>query len=148
MTTQAFRFVELSSRNREKVGTLSKVARGDKMEVRLVQREGKTSAVQLPPEAAELIGAVLAHLASGKRVAVVAEDQELSPNEASTILGMSRPMVVHRMDVGDLPFRYVGKHRRAKLSDVLSLKQRLDTQRSALQELAEETEMLIRDHGL
>jgi hypothetical protein len=148
MTTQAFRFVELSSRNREKVGTLSKVARGDKMEVRLVQREGKTSAVQLPPEAAELIGAVLAHLASGKRVAVVAEDQELSPNDASTILGMSRPMVVHRMDVGDLPFRYVGKHRRAKLSDVLSLKQRLDTQRSALQELAEETEMLMRDHGL
>ena len=54
----------------------------------------------------------------GEKVAVLAEDREVSPNEAAAILGMSRPLVVHRMDVGDLPFRYVGKHRRAKLRDV------------------------------
>ena len=84
----------------------------------------------------------------GEKVAVLAEDREVSPNEAAAILGMSRPLVVHRMDVGDLPFRYVGKHRRAKLRDVLVLKDKVDKQRVALEELAEETERLIRDHGL
>ena len=36
----------------------------------------------------------------------------------------ARPLVVHRMDIGDLPFRYVGKHSRASLKDVLALKER------------------------
>jgi len=39
-------------------------------------------------------------------VAVLAEDQELSPNGAADVPGISRPLVVHRMDIGDLPFRY------------------------------------------
>ena len=51
-------------------------------------------------------------------------------------------------DVGDLPFRYVGKHRRAKLKDVLALKTKIDAQQAALDALAENTETLIRDHGL
>jgi hypothetical protein len=41
------------------------------------------------------------------RVAVLAEDQELSPNDAGDVMGISRPLVVHRMNIGDLPFRYV-----------------------------------------
>ena len=148
MTDHALHFIKLSDRKRGEVGALSTLAKGDKMEVRVVHAAGETDTVYLPPEAAELVRAVLTHLASGKGVAVLAEDQELSPNDASAILGISRPLVVHRMDVGDLPFRYVGKHRRARLKDVLNLKHRLDQQRSTLHDLAEETEMLIRDHGL
>jgi hypothetical protein len=52
------------------------------------------------------------------------------------------------MDIGDLPFRYVGKHRRAKLADVLALKQKLDKQQAALAGLAADTEDLITSHGL
>ncbi|WP_435369988.1 hypothetical protein, partial [Acinetobacter baumannii] len=63
---------------------------------------------------------LLSRLLNGERVAVLTEDQELSPTDASVILGISRPLVVHRMDIGDLPFRYVGKHRRASLKDVLA----------------------------
>ena len=92
--------------------------------------------------------ALLTRLASGERVAVLTEDQELSPTEASAILGISRPLVVLRMDRGDLPFRYVGKHRRALLRDVLALKARLDARQKALDELAEDTEDLIVNHGL
>ena len=80
--------------------------------------------------------------------AVLAEDQELSPTEASAILGISRPLVVLRMDRGDLPFRYVGKHRRALLKDVLALKSKLDTRQSAMDALADDTEDLIQTHGL
>ena len=84
----------------------------------------------------------------GERVAVLAEDQELSPTEASAVLGISRPLVVLRMDRGDLPFRYVGKHRRALLKDVLALKSRLYARQTAMDALAEDTEDLVETHGL
>jgi hypothetical protein len=62
---------------------------------------------------------LLTRLLNGERVEAIAEQQDVSPTEASAILGISRPLVVLRMDRGDLPFRYVGKHRRAALKDVL-----------------------------
>lgn len=80
-------------------------------------------------------------------MAVIAEQQEVSPTEASAILGISRPLVVLRMDRGDLPFRYVGKHRRAALKDVLALKTKLDVQGSAMQALADDGEDLRVRYG-
>ena len=91
---------------------------------------------------------MLVSLSRGERVAVLSEDAEVTPNEAATILGISRPLVVHRMDIGDLPFRYVGKHRRARLTDVLALKAKLDPQREALRALAADTEALATTHGV
>src|SRR5690606_18613718 len=99
-------------------------------------RDGQEQALSLPPAAVSVVETLLSRLLSGERVAVLAEDQELSPTEASTILGISRPLVVHRMDIGDLPFRYVGKHRRASLKAVLALKAKLDIQRNAMEALA------------
>jgi excisionase family DNA binding protein len=55
-------------------------------------------------------------------VAIVPMEKELSPAEAGKILGLSRPMVVRKMEAGELPFRYEGKHRRCKLEDVLRIK--------------------------
>jgi len=95
-----------------------------------------------------MVETLIARLLSGQRVAVLAEDQELSPSEASAILGVSRPLVVLRMNRGDLPFRYVGKHRRASLEDVLALKAKLDARQKALDALADDTEDLIVTHGL
>ena len=81
-------------------------------------------------------------------MAVLAEDQELSPTEASAVLGISRPLVVLRMDRGDLPFRYVGKHRRALLKDVLALKANLDVRRKAMEDLAADAEDLHLRYGI
>jgi excisionase family DNA binding protein len=55
-------------------------------------------------------------------VVITPIDKELSPADAGKILGISRPMVVRKMDAGELPFRYQGKHRRCKLADVLQIK--------------------------
>lgn len=71
------------------------------------------------------------------------EDQEITPNEASRVLGLSRPLVVRRMEIGELPFLCVGKHRRMKLKDVLSLKDGLDRQQVAVDGLAGQTERLM-----
>jgi hypothetical protein len=145
MTTQVLKFVELTDKDRKKVQGLPAVAKGDTLEMHVVHSSGRQETTSVPPQAAALISTLLEHLGRGEKIAVLVEDQEISPNDAASILGMSRPLVVHRMEVGDLPFRYVGKHRRAKLKDVLALKSKVDAQQTAIDALAEETEKLMRN---
>jgi hypothetical protein len=148
MTTHVLQFVELSDRDRKSAQPLGKLGKGDQVEVRVRRKSGEDQIVKLPPKAASLIEAALGHLLQGERVAVLAEDQELSPNDAAGILGISRPLVVHRMNIGDLPFRYVGKHRRTKLKDVLALKAKIDIQRAAMEALADDAEDLRQRYGV
>ncbi|KAB2758408.1 DNA-binding protein [Brucella anthropi] len=148
MASQVFKFSGLSDRDRKKVAALPKLAEGDRVELRIRRQDGRDQTLALPPAAVSAVETLIDHLLSGERVAVIAEDQELSPTEASVVLGISRPLVVLRMDRGDLPFRYVGKHRRALLKDVLMLKSKLDARQKALDALAEDTEDLVVNHGL
>jgi hypothetical protein len=148
MTTHVLQFVELSDQDRKTAKAFGKLGKGDRVEVRVSRKSGEDQVVRLPPKAAALLETALGHLLQGERVAVLAEDQELSPNDAADILGISRPLVVHRMGVGDLPFRYVGKHRRTKLKDVLALKAKIDMQRSAMEALADDAEDLRRRYGV
>jgi hypothetical protein len=148
MTAQVLQFIELSDADRKATGRLGKLAKGDQIEVHIKRRGGGDQTLSLPPEAASLIESLLSHLSQGERIAVLTENQELSPNDAASILGVSRPLVVHRMDVGDLPFRYIGKHRRTTLRDVLFLKTKIDAQRSAMEALADDAEDLKRRYGV
>lgn len=148
MPSHVVQFTGLSERDRKKVPPLPKLAKGDRVELRVRRQDGQDQTLALPAAAVSVVETLIDRLLSGERVAVLAEDQELSPTEASTILGISRPLVVLRMDRGDLPFRYVGKHRRASLKDVLALKTRLDVRQKTLNALAEDTEDLITTHGL
>ena len=143
MPTSLFQFVELSDRDRRRVTALRRPEPGETVEVRVGSTSAEPNALTLPSKVADLVTDVLNRLARGERVAVLGEDQEITPNEASRILGLSRPLVVRRMEVGDLPFRYVGKHRRMKLKDVVSLKDRLDQQQVVVDSLAEQTERLM-----
>jgi hypothetical protein len=147
MTTHVLQFVELSDQDRKAAKTFEKLGKGDQVEVRVRRQSGEDQIIRLPPNAAALLETALGHLFQGERVAVLAEDQELSPNDAADILGISRPLVVHRMDLGDLPFRYVGKHRRTKLRDVLGLKSQIDAQRAAMEALAKDAEDLEEPRG-
>jgi hypothetical protein len=94
----------------------------------------------LPPRAESLLEAVLDHLLQGERFAVLREDRELSPNDATDILRISRLLVVHRVDIGDLPLRQVSKRRHAKLKGVLALKTKIHAQQKAMQALAADAE--------
>jgi excisionase family DNA binding protein len=148
MASHVVRFAGLSDRDRKKVVPLPKLAAGDSVELHVRRRDGRDQTLALPPAAAIAVETLIDRLLSGENVALLTEDQELSPSEASEILGISRPLVVVRMDRGELPFRYVGKHRRASLKDILTLKARLDARHEALDALAADTEDLIGAHGL
>ncbi len=73
--------------------------------------------------------------------AMAALADELTPEQAGKILGISRPLVVRRMEDGRLPFRYEGSHRRCTLVDVVKLKAAEEKQEQALRELAEMDEI-------
>ena len=148
MTAQVVQFVELSDADRKETGRLGTLAKGDQIEIHIKRRGGEDQTLSLSREAASLIESVLGRLSRGERIAVLTEDQELSPNDAASILGVSRPLVVHRMDIGDLSFRWVGKHRRAMLRDVLALKTRIDSQREAMETLADDALDLKQRYGV
>ena len=145
MTSQVVQFTELTDRDRQ---AMPAIGEGDRIELHIRHRDGDEQTLTLSPAAAAVVETVLTHLRRGERVAVLTDEQELSPNEAAAILGMSRPLVVHRMDVGDLPFRYVGSHRRARLKDVMALKVGFEAQQAAQDALAADTEDLMSGHAL
>lgn len=148
VASQIVHFAKLSDCDRKTATPLPKLVAGDRLELHVRDAGGKERTIPISPSAAAAVVALLEHMLRGERVAVLAEDQELSPSDASAILGISRPLVVSRMDRGDLPFRYVGKHRRALLKDVLALKSKLEKRQTAMEALAEDTENLIETHGM
>lgn len=83
---------------------------------------------------------VLARAIESDEYVVVSQQAELSPEEAAKVLGVSRPLVYHRMDSGRLPFREVGTHRRVLLKDVLALKECEAARRDASRALSEDTD--------
>jgi hypothetical protein len=94
MTTHALQFVEFSDQDRKAAQTFDKLGKGDQVEVRFRRKSGEDQVIRLPPKAAALLETALGRLLQEERVAVLAENQELNPNDAADILGVSRPLVV------------------------------------------------------
>ena len=94
--------------------------------------------IAVPDAALEALSDVLETIGRGHAVRVLADDEEMTTNEAAALLHVSRPHLVTMLERGDLPFRRVGSHRRVRLSDVLALKRREDeVRKAALDELTE-----------
>jgi excisionase family DNA binding protein len=115
----------------------------DHIEVLVAHMDGTRDVVSLPKAAAEMIGTLLRKAATSEEVAVLAEESEISPEDAASILGISRPLVRRRMDSGVLSFRRVGAHRRLRLTDVLDLQRKEAGARDALRELRDDSADLI-----
>ncbi len=91
MASQIVHFARLSDHDRKIATPLPKLVAGDRLELHVRDAGGKQQMLPIPPSAAAAVEALLAHMLRGEGVAVLAEDQELSPSEASAILGISRP---------------------------------------------------------
>lgn len=90
-------------------------------EILVRDESGRQRAFALTTPLVEAISAVFARLGDSADVLLLGEEEELSPEQAARVLGISRPLVYHRMKTGRLAFRQVGSHRRVKLKDVLAL---------------------------
>jgi excisionase family DNA binding protein len=96
--------------------------------------------VAVPVRAARMLMSILEELAQGHTVALTSREEEVSTREAAELLGVSRPHVVKLIDVGVIPHRMAGTHRRVLLQDVLEYKRSQDERHSILDALADEAQ--------
>jgi|GEM_PF-537421 len=62
----------------------------------------------------------------GAGITALAQDGELTPNQAAKALGMSRPHLLKFIRNGALNVHYVGSHQRISYADFMDFKQRHD----------------------
>src|SRR5215510_8237418 len=82
-------------------------------------------------------------LRSERKVMIVEEDDEISPEKAAEFLYVSRPFLAKQLAAGEIPFHMVGTHRRILMSDIIEYKRkRKERTREILQQMREEAEEL------
>lgn len=103
-------------------------------------------AVTIPDAARQPLLQILSLIVEGHAPRVLSDDEELTTQEAADLLKVSRPTLLKRLEEGEIPWHWVGSHRRMKVVDVLAYRERRDQSAlSALQELvAEEEELGLR----
>jgi len=117
--------------------TLSKYANADRVKLSIRGSNGKSDELILPGNVLQLLLDVLAEMAKGNAISLMPMNQEISTQEAATLLNVSRPFLVGLLEKHEIPFRKVGAHRRIYLRDVMAYKERVDQQRHvALDRLA------------
>lgn len=75
--------------------------------------------VEVPASVVRVLAEVLEHAQRGESVRVIADDEEITTQQAADLLNVPRPQLVGLVDRGEIPSRKVGSRRRLKLSDVL-----------------------------
>ena len=99
----------------------------------------------LPAEVLRVLRGVVAAMADGQAVTIASVHQRLTTQEAADLLGVSRPTLVKLLESGEIPFEQPGRHRRVRLTDVLSYRQRRSIQRreslDRMVEIADESGM-------
>lgn len=75
--------------------------------------------IEVPASVVEVLADVLDHVQRGEHVRVIADDEEITTQQAADLLNVSRPYLVGLVDRGEIPSRKVGARRRLKLADVL-----------------------------
>lgn len=109
-------------------------------EVALAAR-GET--VALPPELRQLLADVVQTMRRGQAVTLAPLGQQLTTQQAADLLGISRPTLIKLLEQGLIPYETPGRHRRLRLSDVLTFQQmRRSEQQRALKDLAAESQEL------
>ncbi len=94
-------------------------------------------------QAVAVLADALEHLRRGHPVRVIADDEEVTTQDAANLLNVSRPYVVALIERRELPCRKVGSRRRLRLADVLTYREiHQARQRDAADALASEAQEL------
>ncbi len=128
---------------RELSRRLSSLSPKDLVKVLIRAADRSSSTMELPRPAVDLLIRMLNEMASGNAVSLLPIHAELSTQEAAGILGVSRPFLVQQMESGEIPFRKIGTHRRARFKDIVAYKRRKDAAREkSLDQLAAQAQEL------
>ena len=100
---------------------------------------GQDIEVSLPQSVLRILVDVLTNMAEGNAVTIIPIHAELTTQQASEILNVSRKFLIDELlEGGVIPFRKVGTHRRILFKDLMAYKETNRFQRKeALDELTE-----------
>ncbi|MHA7817960.1 MAG: helix-turn-helix domain-containing protein [Pseudohaliea sp.] len=118
--------------------TLAKYADTDRVHMTLRGSNGESDELVLPGHALQMLLTVLSEMSQGNAISLIPRHQELSTQEAASLLNVSRPFLVGLLEKGEIAHHKVGSHRRVRLEDVLAYREKVDRQRvDALDRLTE-----------
>jgi excisionase family DNA binding protein len=141
--------VELSDRDAELLTQASRLMsealdRSRARRIALVEEKADGSDIarlEVPPATLRLLSQILALMARQQTFVLYPESSELTTKQAAEVLGVSRPFLIRALERGEIPFRKVGRHRRALMKDVLAYKRTMQVKRrAALDELVKTSE--------
>lgn len=108
---------------------------------RLVAENGEP--LVLPEAVLRAIAEVLEAASDGDAPLVLRSSDDLTTEQAASVLGVSRPTVVRMIEAGKLPAHKVGTHRRLALVDVAAYREQSDgRRRDALDRMTRHAEEL------
>ena len=82
-------------------------------------------------------------MAIGNAVTLIPVQAELTTQEASELISVSRPFLIEQLVKDEIPHRKVGTHRRILFRDLMKYKRTMDHKRlDAFDELAAESQKL------
>ena len=87
--------------------------------------------LELPQPVYDMLVHVLRSVRERRAVVMLPEDETFTTQAAADYLGMSRPFLIGLLDKGEIPFHYVGSHRRVVFRDLLEYEKNRDTARRA-----------------
>lgn len=131
----------------EKLNRLLEYGEIERMELRTTVNSRTIHAI-VPAGAFQLLLEILGQMANGNAVTVIPVHAELTTQKAAELLNVSRPFVVKLIDEKKLPATLVGTHRRIRMEDLVTYKERDDAERDeVLRQLTQEAQNLGLDYG-
>lgn len=100
--------------------------------------------VKIPSEIYEVLVKAVEAMRKGLAVTLTPRSMTLTTQQAADLLGVTRPTLVKLLDSGKIPFEKPGTHRRVKLEDVLSFKEKRKVEQyAALSSLGDVDDSLV-----
>jgi len=118
---------ELSAEDFLEVERLLGEVFGSQQRPALVNAEGKR--LELPQPVFDMLVHVLRSIRERRAVIMMPEDESFTSQAAADYLGMSRPFLISLLDKGEIPFHYVGSHRRIVFKHLLDYERNRDSVR-------------------
>jgi excisionase family DNA binding protein len=135
--------VDISPREQKEI--IDIYAKLREVEAKLIGPDGRTEI--LPNNLYSFLLRVLADLRAGHSVTILQSRHELTTVEASKILGMSRQFLIRLLEKGEIPFHFVGTHRRMYVRDVIAYKAKRDMERRETLNTLAQQEFAKGDYG-
>ncbi|GGK42590.1 hypothetical protein [Salinarimonas ramus] len=115
--------------------------------VHLTVPGGEADSVAVPPATTAILRDVLDLLAATGQATVLDDDSEIGVEEAARLVQTPPAMLLHRLEIGDIPHRLVDGSYVLRLSDVLAFRDTEAMERRALVELGILTDEATRGDG-